>query len=72
VQTKTQSLIEACLNTATGFALSVVVQVLVFPLYGVHLSLGTNMQLVAIFTAVSILRSYWWRRFFNNRNAKPL
>ena len=70
MQTKTQSLIEAFLNTLSGYLISVLVQVLLFPAYGVHLSLGDNMQLVAIFTAVSIVRSYFWRRYYNHRHSK--
>ena len=68
MQTKTQSLIEAFLNTLSGYLISVLVQVLLFPAYGVHLGLAENMQIVAIFTAISIVRSYFWRRFFNHRH----
>ena len=34
MQTKTQSLIEAFLNTLSGYLISVLVQVLLFPAYG--------------------------------------
>lgn len=66
MQTRCQSLIEAGLNTLTGYIISVVTQVLVFPLFGVHLALGQNMVLVGVFTAISIVRSYVWRRIFNH------
>lgn len=66
MQTRRQSLIEAGLNTLTGYIISVVTQVLVFPLFGVHLALGQNMVLVGVFTAISIVRSYVWRRIFNH------
>ena len=61
-------MVEAFLNTLTGYIISVVAQVLIFPHYGVHLGLGENMQIVAIFTFISIVRSYFWRRFFNHRH----
>lgn len=66
MQTRRQSLIEAGLNTLTGYIISVITQVLVFPLFGVHLALGQNMVLVGVFTAISIVRSYVWRRIFNH------
>lgn len=68
MQTRWQSMVEAFLNTLTGYIISVVAQVLIFPHYGIHLGLGENMQIVAIFTAISIVRSYFWRRFFNRRH----
>ena len=66
MQTRWQSMVEAFLNTLTGYIISVVAQVLIFPHYGIHLGLGENMQIVAIFTFISIVRSYFWRRLFNH------
>ena len=66
MQTRWQSMVEAFLNTLTGYIISVVAQVLIFPHYGIHLSLGANMKIVAIFTAISIVRGYFWRRLFNH------
>lgn len=65
MQTRRSSLVEAFLNTMSGYVLSVFVQIHLFPLYGIHLSLGDNLGIVAIFTAISIVRSYLWRRIFN-------
>lgn len=66
MQTRLQSLIEAFLNTLTGYLISVLAQLVIFPWYGIHLSLGQNMQIVALFTVISIVRSYFWRRLFNH------
>lgn len=66
MQSRLQSLIEAFFNTLTGYLISVIAQVLIFPHYGIHLSLGTNMEIVAVFTLISIVRSYFWRRLFNH------
>ncbi len=66
MQTRLQSMIEAGLNTLTGYIISVIAQLFIFPLYGLHASLSQNMQIVAIFTAISIVRSYFWRRLFNH------
>lgn len=71
MQTKLQSLLEALWNTFIGYLISVGVQVWLLPMCGVHLPLAHNMQIVAIFTAISILRSFVVRRFFNHRH-RPL
>ena len=39
MQTRWQSMVEAFLNTLTGYIISVVAQVLIFPHYGIHLGL---------------------------------
>lgn len=58
------SLVEALINVAVGFGLSVLTQMMIFPLFGLGVSLVQNLQIGAIFTAVSILRSYALRRLF--------
>lgn len=65
MQTRRQSLTEAVVNTATGYLISLITQVVVFPWFGVHLALAQNALLVGVFTAISIVRSYAWRRIFN-------
>jgi hypothetical protein len=66
MQTRWQSILETFLNTLTGYIISVIAQLVIFPLYGLHASLNDNMQIVALFTAISIVRSYFWRRLFNH------
>ena len=65
-QSKLESLVEASLNTASGFVVSLLVwQWLVAPIYGLPIDWGMNFGITIIFTVVSILRSYVWRRVFN-------
>lgn len=64
-QTKRGSLAESCLNVAIGYGVALVSQVLIFPIYGVHLSLATNALIGVWFTVISIARSYVLRRWFN-------
>lgn len=64
-QSKLGSFTEACLNTATGFVISLVVWHFVARAYGIPMPIGENLQITAIFTIVSIVRSYLWRRAFN-------
>jgi hypothetical protein len=58
------SLAEAMANVAVGYGIAVATQALVFPLFGLHASLSDNLLIGAIFTVVSIVRSYSLRRVF--------
>ena len=70
MQSKRQSLIESLFGTGVGFIIALLTQVLVFPFYGLEVSLSTNLQLTFIFTFVSVVRSYAIRRFFNYLHTK--
>lgn len=64
-QLRRHSALEVTLNTASGFALALAVN------WGLHLGLGIpmspgqNLTITTAFTVVSLVRSYFWRRFFN-------
>jgi hypothetical protein len=58
------SLIEAIANVLVGFGLAVLTQIAVFPLFGLRASLGDNLALGGMFTAISLARSYTLRRLF--------
>lgn len=66
-QSRIQSLIEALANIAIGLGVALVAQVVVFPWFGIHVSLGTNLQISVVFTVISLVRSYVLRRWFNRR-----
>ena len=64
-QTKVESLIESSVNTFSGFIVSLVVwQFIAAPLFGLPVTIQSNLGITAIFTITSIIRSYYWRRFF--------
>jgi len=58
------SLIEAIANVAVGYGVAVLTQILIFPTFGLHTTLGQNLKMGAIFTVVSIARSFALRRVF--------
>lgn len=58
------SFAEALTNVAVGYGIAVVTQIAVFPVFGLHASLADNLLMGAIFTVVSIVRSYSLRRLF--------
>jgi hypothetical protein len=65
MQTRWQSFLEAVTNIVVGYVLAVVTQIIVFPLFGLDVSLGKNLLLGLAFTGVSLARSYTLRRVFN-------
>lgn len=71
-QKKRHSLVEAILNIAIGLGVALVVQLLVFPLFGIQIPMSAHLGIVAIFTAVSVVRSYYVRRLFNYLHVKEI
>ena len=63
-QSHRMSMIEAVTNVVVGYALAVGTQVLVFPLIGLTASFSDNLLIGAVFTSVSVIRSYALRRMF--------
>ena len=66
-QSKFQSLIESFTTVISGFFIALAVQLLIFPLYDIQITMFENLQLVIIFTTTALLRVYIIRRFFNKR-----
>lgn len=58
------SFVESIANVAVGYCLAVGTQMVAFPLFGLDVSLADNLTIGAIFTLVSIGRSYCLRRLF--------
>jgi hypothetical protein len=55
---------EAVTNVVVGYALAVITQIMLFPLFGLLVSLGDNLAIGAAFTGISLIRSYALRRLF--------
>jgi len=65
MQTRLQSFIESLINVAIGYGVALASQILIFPLFGIHIPLSDNMLIGAFFTVISIVRGYLVRRLFN-------
>ena len=63
-QSRLMSLAESLANVLVGYGVAVATQILVFPLFGLAVSISENLMIGLIFTAVSIVRSYALRRGF--------
>lgn len=64
-QTKLASAAESVTNVAVGYAVAMLTQALVFPLFGFYASTAQHAGIALIFTVVSLVRSYALRRLFN-------
>ena len=64
-QTKLESAIEVVVNVLIGYIVATASQIMIFPLFWVFLPLSDNLLIGAYFTAISIVRGYAVRRFFN-------
>lgn len=65
MQTRIHSAIESVANVVVGFGVALLSQILVFPLFGIHVPLSANLGIGAWFTVISLVRSYVLRRWFN-------
>ena len=63
-QSRRMSLVEAITNVVVGYGIAVLAQIMVFPLFGLHVALADNMTMGALFTVLSLVRSYSLRRVF--------
>jgi hypothetical protein len=66
MQSRKRSLTESIVNTAVGFLISLLIQMIIYPAFGIPVTFAENIAITAIFTIVSILRGYFIRRIFEN------
>lgn len=64
-QSRKGSAFEALTNIAIGIVVSMIANALVFPLFHFHPSGSQNVEITAIYTAISFVRSYLIRRMWN-------
>ena len=63
-QSRLMSFIESVANVVVGYGVAVVTQILIFPIFGLQTTLAQNLQMGALFSVVSIARSFALRRLF--------
>ena len=63
-QSRLMSLVESVANVVVGYGVAVITQLVVFPWFGLPARLDDAMAIGAIFTIISILRSFLLRRVF--------
>jgi len=63
MQSKKKSLQEISLNTFSGFIVSYTVTLFMLP----YFQLMNAFTITCLFTVISLVRSYFWRRLFNKK-----
>ena len=63
-QSRLMSIVESLANVLVGYGVAVITQMMVFPLFGLAVTVAENLLIGLIFMAVSIVRSYALRRGF--------
>jgi hypothetical protein len=65
MQSRRQSMAETVASVAIGYVVALLSQLAIFPVFGLQVTLTENLLIGAWFTAISIVRGYYVRRFFN-------
>ena len=63
IMTNTKHLVHRSLDIGSGLILSIIIQLTIFPYYGIYIDVWAMIHLAAIFTVVGITRSYLWSRY---------
>ena len=58
------SLIESFIDVGSGLILAILIQLYIFPFFGLYPTILDSLGIALIFTVVSIIRSAIWRNFF--------
>jgi hypothetical protein len=66
------SMAESLTNVAVGYGVAVSAQIMVFPLFGLDVALVDNLAIGAIFTGISIVRSFTLRRVFEEIRVRKI
>lgn len=70
MQSRVMSLIEAIANIVVGYGLAVATQILIFPVFGLQATIAQSLTIGAIFTIMSIVRSFVLRRVFEAHRSR--
>ena len=69
MQTRIQSFLEANFNTFSGTLINWTAGMIIYPLFGLSVTMLDVTGITLCFTLLSVTRNYCVRRFFNNRKA---
>jgi len=61
---KWNNLLESIIDVGSGFILAILIQLLIFPLFGLYPTILDSLGIALIFTVVSMTRSWLWRCYF--------
>jgi hypothetical protein len=64
-QSKKHSALESATNVIVGLFVSIVAQMILYPVLGIPVSFNQNLIITAVFFVLSFVRGYVIRRIFN-------
>lgn len=64
MQSRRASAVEAVITVVVGYLVGMLTQIIVFPMFGIHIPLHDNFFITGIFSAVSLAYKYIIRRTF--------
>ena len=70
MQSKLESFKEAINNIIIGYITAIISQLIIFPLFGIYVSIQDNLLIGLYFTIISLIRSYLIRRYYNYKLIK--
>lgn len=65
-QSRRASALESVINVLVGYSVAVLAKIAIFPLFGMEVDMADNLAIGALFTVISLVRSYCLRRLFNH------
>ena len=65
MQSKKLSIIESVSNTVIGLLTSFLIQIIIYPILNIEVSINQNIIITFVFFIASIIRGYVVRRLFN-------
>jgi len=65
MQSKNLSIVEAVSNTVIGLLTSFAIQLMIYPILNIEVSINQNIIITFVFFIASIIRGYLVRRLFN-------
>jgi hypothetical protein len=64
-QSKKHSALESITNVVVGLVMSIVTQMILYPILNIPVSFSQNLIITGVFFVISFIRGYAIRRFFN-------
>ena len=65
-----RDIIESIIDVGSGFLLAILIQLLIFPLFGLYPTILDSMGIALIFTVVSMTKSAIWRWWFRRNDVR--
>jgi hypothetical protein len=65
-----RDIFESVIDVGSGFILAILIQLLIFPLFGLHPTILDSIGIALIFTVVSMIRSAVWRWWFRRNDVR--